>query len=328
MKRGLPAILVLACATGSLSARADEPAAVPLRGLPDEPARDTDRPRPGDPVFAGGLGSPGRTWEIESDGTFSTTRVATGRMAVAGFYRFSNPLTAPVGFVLRVDGALASDTTTNSYSINGPKIALGLRAVTPRSDAEIEFGGRLLMPWVDPDATNPKALRLALAATLSSGIADDAEWLAVEHTGFQIYLMVHERLPIHFRDRGVMLLGVRYGGRSSLAPVAVPTWLGTEDGIVANVYLDAYLGFPRWNLLFKGLRDLDLELGAHTEASLSSIWPGESTLPVAAEPYLLWSPRTWVSVRVFYGWALPAVSLTTGGGTSNPYGLRLTFYVP
>ncbi|MGH7435200.1 MAG: hypothetical protein ACRENE_05970, partial [Polyangiaceae bacterium] len=123
-----------------------------------------------------------------------------------------------------------------------------------------------------------------------------------------------------------------YGGQTSLTPLHVPTWLGTESGIVGNAFAELSAGVTRLRLPWKDKdkcpTPIDVQLGAHGEASLSSIWPGNAVLPFALEAFVAWSPVPWFRARAFVGWANTAASLVGPGGwpQSVPYGLRLTFY--
>ncbi len=170
---------------------------------------------------------------------------------------------------------------------------------------------------------------LALGATLAGGQADDSRWLAFHSLGYQVYLNIEQRLEFPWSS-GVLILGTRYGVVTSLAPLSVQTWLGPEDGIIANAYLELFLAVPWWSLPGAGPSAVNLQVGLRGEGSLSSIWPGDASLPVALDPFLLWQPAPWISARVFgCGLALPAVALTGGGGVaSHPYGVRVTFYIP
>jgi hypothetical protein len=296
-----------------------------------EERRESARCGSGDPVKApyfGGLGDANRIWEVQTDAAFSTTRVATERVALAGYYGLSHP-DATLGLTVRTDLGLESDTSTGFYAPRGPRLSLGIRGQSQRHNEVIETGIRLIVPWSGPHDADPAMLRLALGATLASGLADDAEWLAFHRFGYQVYLNVQQRLEFRFECSGVLILGARYGVVTSLAPLSVETWLGPEDGIIADAFLDVFAGVPWWRLPSKGATALNVQVGLHGEASLSSIWPGEATLPLALEPFLLWQPATWISVRAFAGIAFPAVTLAAGGGSfTHPYGARVTFYVP
>jgi hypothetical protein len=275
-----------------------------------------------DPGSFNGLGSDKRTWELQSDSTFSTSRTATQRFALGGIYRF----TSLMGIVGRVDFGAAADTSSGFYSVQGPLASVGVRYwSSPAANHWLEFGARIIPGWSPgPNATDPANIRLALSSSLASGQADDARWLTFASTGLQLYLAIQSRGRIHAGSVGDFLVGAQYGGRTSLEPLSVVSWLGPQNGIVANAFAEIFVGILRVHGA-----PINLQVGTHGDASLSSVWPGNATFPVHLDGFLGWSPKTWIAVRLFYGVAtVPQGSLPPAVPPSNPYGARLTFYVP
>jgi hypothetical protein len=273
-----------------------------------------------EPGYFNGIGTLGREWELRSDSAFSTSRIATQRFELAGMV----PWKRLWGLVVRTDFGGASDTNSGFYSVQGPLVSLGGRFRSESGDEWIEFGLRLIPPWGGRDASDPASILLALNATLTSAQADDARWLNFASGGYQVYLQVQSRFEIPARWLDVAL-GAHYGGVSSLAPLSVQSWLGTQRGVVGNVFGE---GFADVRRLFGWT--LDLQLGVRGEASLSSIWPGNASLPLLATAFLGWSPKTWVEVQIYYGLyaGVQGGSLPPAVPPSNPYGARLAFFVP
>jgi hypothetical protein len=311
----LAAALPFVCAL----ARAQDAPAAPMTTLVQRPDVDAVESTIGEPGYFNGLVAPGRPWEVQSDTTFSTSRVFTQRFEVARFVSL-HPRNTSTGLVVRTDFGAESDTTSGFYSLQGPLFSVGGRLRSTNNDHWIEFGVRVIPPYPGANDTNPQALRLALGATLASGQADDARWLPFSRWGYQIYGSVQSRVAIDAGTAGRFLLGVRYGGETSLTPLSVPSWLGSQQGIVGNVFLDVFFGAP-----VIGGQPLALQLGGHAEVSLSSVWPGGAVFPLMGSVFGAWSPATWISVRVFYGLAgVPAGAVPL----SRPYGLNLTFDLP
>ncbi len=271
-----------------------------------------------DPAYFNGIGTPNRTWELQTDTTFSTSRVATQRFEVAAMVL---KVTDLAGFVARTDFGAEDNTTAGFYTVQGPLFSLGFRVRSLSADHWFEGGFRLIPPWSGPNETDPAALQLALNATLASGQADDARWLSFASLGYQLYIAIQSRVEFQFGEAAQLFFGFHYGGRTSLTPLTVQSWLGPQRGIVGNAFADAFLGIVKLANC-----KTSLELGVHGEASLSSVWPGDATFPVAGEFFLGWSPRAWISARVFFGFA----DALQGNGVSlsNPYGVRATFFVP
>ena len=324
MKRALALLAPAAVVCAATSARAEGPDAIPFALFEQEghgdakgrageaEARSLSAPDPG---LFDALGAEGKNWELRTDETLSTRRVATERLDIGAYWR----RTAQYGFVVRLSQGMAQDTGSGLNSINGPILSAGVRFSSMTGHEWIEFGVRLIPGWSSPHDTEPGALQLALDATRSSGQADDARWLPFDSTGLQAYFALTARLPLGRGSAGTYLLGASYGGQTSLAPLTVKTWLGSEQGIIANAFLDLFLTVPRFANCVA-----NVQLGAHSEVSLSSIWPGNDALPMAVNGYLGWSPTPWISARAFYG----VSSLPLAKDTVNPYGVRVAFYVP
>ncbi len=184
----------------------------------------------------------------------------------------------------------------------------------------IEFGFRVIPNWKSPNDDDPRMLSLALAASLSSGTADDARWLDFSDFGFQLYGMIQSRTEPWVTRCSTLLLGAVYGGEASLWPLSVRSWLGPQTGVIGNAFLEVFVDAP---VLFHTATNL--QIGAHGEASLSSIWPGNDPFPVLGNVFLGWSPAKWLSARVFGG---IAGSPNGTVATNYPYGVRLEFFVP
>ena len=93
----------------------------PSRIQQPEPASATD------PGFFNGLGTQDRGWELQSDATFSTSRVFTQRFEIGHAFSF-NRLFA---IVARVDFGADTDTNSGFYAIHGPLLSLGVRIGRP-----------------------------------------------------------------------------------------------------------------------------------------------------------------------------------------------------
>jgi hypothetical protein len=268
------------------------------------------------PGYFNGLGTKGRDLLVQSDTGFSTNLALTQRLELAGILRFNRQ----TGIVGRVEVGAASDTGSGFYSLQGPRFSIGARLRSPSANDWVEFGVRVIPNWPGPHDGDPAAIRLALGAALSSGIADDALWLSFTTWGLQIYAQAQSRFAFVDGPHSTVMLGSRYGGETSLAPLTVRTWLAPESGIVANAYLEAFADGPRI-----ASHAVNLELGARAEASLSSVWPGGDVFPAILSAFVAWSPESWISARAFYG---VAPLIMNGLPTSYPFGLRIVAYVP
>jgi len=268
------------------------------------------------PGYFNGIGTPCHYWEGRSDTAFDTKRVFTQHFELARAFTWKRYLAV----VARVGFGMESDTTESFYTLQGPLASIGLRARAPSSNYWVEFGLRVIPNWSGPNDTDPRALQLALAATLSSGIADDAAWLQLADFGVQIYGAFESRTRRWAGKYMTSFLGAHWGGNASLAPMSVRSWLGPQTAFVGNVFAEGFLGLP-----VVAKTELNLEVGVHGEVSLSSIWPGNELFPVLGNVYLAWSPKTWVALRVFGGFA---GSPTDPQTTNTHYGARLQFFVP
>jgi hypothetical protein len=322
MKRAMALLVSAAAVCAVTSARADGADAIPFAAFSEEgeaakaqaqAATNGQVPAP-DPGLFDTLGADGKNWEIQTDATLSTRRVATERLDIGAYWR-RTPL---YGFVLRISQGMAQDAMSGIYSINGFIPSLGMRFQSMSGHEWIEFGLRVIPPWSSPHDTEPGALRLALDATRTSGQADDTRWLPFDSTGYQAYFALTARLPL-WDSPGAWLIGARYGGQTSLTPLTVKTWLGSEQGIVGNTFLDLFLTVPRFADCVA-----NVQVGGHGEVSLSSVWSGNDALPLAANGYIAWSPKTWIQARTFYGLSY----LPLAKDTVNMYGVRVAFYVP
>ena len=296
-------------------ARADDAAMpAPLSAL--EPASTHEPPEAYLPGYFNDIGTTGRYWELASDSAFGTSRVFTQRFDLAR----ALTLRGPLALVVRANFGADAAVDRGESALQGPIFALGLRDHSTSGSYTVEFGVRLIPSWSGPSDSVPAALQLALAATLTSGIADDARWLSFSDTGFQIYGTFESRTDT-FDVRWLRLwLGTRYGGEASLLPMKVRSWLGPQTGFIGNAFVEFALGLPRI-----ADADTNVQIGAHAEVSLSSIWPSDDAFPFVANAFVGWSPVTWLSLRVFSGAALLP---TAKVAPETQYGLRVAFYIP
>jgi hypothetical protein len=267
------------------------------------------------PGFFNGIGTPCRYWEARSDTAFDTHRVFTQHFELARAFTIRRYLTA----VARVGFGAEADTTESFYSIQPPIVSLGVRDRSPSADYWAEFGIRVIPNISGPNDTDPRRQQLALAATLSSGIADDAAWLPFSDFGWQLYGAFQARTPRWAGRYGTVFFGLVWGGQASLTPMSVRSWLGPQTGFIGNAFVDFFLGAP-----VIAHAPANLELGLHGEISLSSIWPGDELFPALANLFVAWSPKSWFAVRAFAGVAGSPVGPPPG----VHYGTRLEFYVP
>lgn len=273
-----------------------------------------------DPGFFNGIGTPGRSWELRSDTAFSTTRVFTEVIAIGHVFVWG--ANGRFGLAAHIEAGGDEDTVTGLYSLRRPIVSLGFWTRSQDANYVVEAGIRVIPNTGVPDDSKPGALALAYDATLVSGIADDAQWLSFSDWGYQIYGRVQSRTAPFDAFVGTFAVGEQFGGQISLAPLSVRTWLGPQQGVIGNAFVDAFLDL---RTLFRS--DLNLQLGAHAEVSLSSVWSGEDPLPLGVSGYVGWSPVPWVAARAnVLGWA-GSVGTTASPGT-NPYGVRVSFFVP
>lgn len=318
MERSVTRLALTLSAAFSLAtavAQAQEP--VPFSGLDrsDRATEGEDPPSATEPAYFNGIGTPRRSWELQADAAFSTSRVATGRLELG--HAFTLDL---LSIVVRVDVATDTNTLDGVYAIHGPIPSLGLRARTRDANEWIEVGLRLLPTWKGPNDTDPSALNLSLGASLASGSADDARWLSFSRVGWQLYGAIQARtsnlLP---PSLGTLFLGSLYGGDISLSPLEVRSWLGPQNGLIGNAFVELFVGFP-----CLGAWRAQMQAGVHADASLSSIWPGSDLFPYEANVFVGWSPVPWFAARAFGGLAGAVGSNAIPG--SNPYGIRLIAY--
>ena len=299
------------------------PPGAPLSTLiqPDDPRTSLESearayPSAYDPGYFNELGTAYRAWEIRSDSAFSTSRVYAQRFEIGHVFHLNRQF----GIAARVDFGADADTNTGLYAIDRPIVSAGIWARSRDANYVVEFGLRAIPDSSGPNDDDPRALALSLDATLAAGIADDASWLSFADWGVQIYGKIQTRTDAwRWCGLGTFALGATYGGESSLAPLSVRSWLGPQKGIVGNVFLDVFLLAPRL-----GHSAANVEVGAHTELSLSGVWAGDQPFPVMLAGYLGWSPKYWVSARAFFGIAQTLI----GMAASHPYGASLVFYVP
>jgi hypothetical protein len=311
----LAVLVPLALLLASTAARGDDAAMpAPLSAL--EPANANEPPEAHLPGYFNGVGTTGRYWELASDSAFGTRRVFTQRFDLARALTLRGPLT----LVVRANFGGDAAVDRGEAALQGPIFALGLRDHSASDSYAVEFGVRLIPSWSGPSDSDPTALQLALAATLTSGIADDARWLSFSDTGFQIYASFESRTEPFDLHALRLWLGARYGGEASLVPMKVRSWLGPQTGFIGNAFFEFTVGLPH-----VGNADTNVEIGSHAEVSLSSIWPSDDAFPFVANAFVGWSPVTWVSLRVFGGAALLP---TAKVAPETQYGLRLAFYLP
>lgn len=313
--------LAAALITAAARAGADEPPPSPFVQVTD----DSDPPRPPaaplqtlkrmPPGYFNGLGSYHRTWGAQIDTSFDTSRVLTSRLELSR----AISIWAPIAIVLRANVGFALGVGSDAYAVKGLIASVGLRNQTYQSRYWVEFGLRLVPPWYGPREGEPSGQAIALGATFSSGLADDARWLPFTDTGFQIYGAIQNRS----RDFGApgwqFYAGALYGGQASLGSMKVRTWLGPQSGFIGNAYVDIFLG-----LLRLGNVDMNLQVGTHAEVSLSTIWPADRPFPAVLGGFVGWSPEYWFASRLFCG-----VAGSPGFTKADvQYGFRLEFFVP
>lgn len=309
------AFVAVVSATPRAAAAGEPPRApAPLSALETRP--DSERPEAYSPGYFNGIGTTGRYWEMASDTAFGSGRVFTQRVDLARALTLRGPLALIVRASLGADGGVDRGPSV----LQGPIFALGLRDHSATGDYAVEFGVRLIPSWSGPADYDPSSLQLALEATLTSGIADDARWLSFSDTGFQIYGSFESRTRTLDLRWLALWLGARYGGEASLLPMKVRSWLGPQTGFIGNVFLEVVLAAPS----IAGT-DANIEIGGHAEVSLSSIWPSDDAFPFIGNGFVGWSPKSWLSLRVFTGVALLP---TAGRSPDAEYGSRLAFYLP
>jgi hypothetical protein len=262
-----------------------------------------------------GIATPCRYWQTTSDLSFDTHRVLTQRDELARAFSIRAHLAA----VARVSFGFASLTNQSFYTVQGPLFSLGVRARSRNANYWVEFGLRFVPNWPGPNDTDPRTQQLALAATLSSGIADDAAWLPLSDFGWQLYGAFESRTPPLLAHGTIAYMGATWGGKASITPMNVTTWLGPQSGFIGNVYVDAFVGLP----LLLGV-PLNMQLGLHGELSLSTIWPGTELFPALGNVYVGWAPKTWFQMRIFGG---PGAALTDTKNANMHYGARLEFFL-
>lgn len=311
----LACVTVMAMAMSHRAHAHETPFAIFPKSAESEPVSATE------PGYFNGLGTKGRYWEVATNTSFDTNRVFTERVGLGSAIpiHFISPL---VTFVTRASFGINADTGSGGYGIQGPIVSLGLRDRSKTANYWVEFGLRVLPSYSSPHDTEPAAQQLALRSTFSSGIADDAAWLPLSAWGTQLYLSFQSRFHewSSKSHASTFFAGAAFGGNASLAPLAVKTWLGPQNGFVGNIYFEVFLGSP----LLCG-SPANVEVGVRGEASLSSIWPGSDPLPLLGNLFVGWSPKSWISVRVFGG---------ISGAPNMPepidhqYGTRIAFFVP
>ncbi len=281
------------------------------------------------------LGSYGRMWELRSDTAFSTTRVFTERVELAHMIGLAyhtatkakqekkiddERISPRFGVVLRTSFGIAADTSGGMYNPAGPIFGLGFRTRTESDNEWIELGARVIPNYPGPENADPGMIKLAQNATTSSGIADDAAWLPLSSFGAQLYLLTQARTELLDVNGWKLAFGAWGGGYASLGPLEVTTWLGPQRGFVGNMFLELFFTLQQ----IGKSAPLNLQIGAHGEASLSSCWPGNDALPVLVSGFIAWSPVYPVAVRVFYGTGGSALA----GNLDAEYGARLQLYFP
>ncbi len=316
MKSITHALALFSAASLFFSSRAHADIPAPFSAFDKPLAHEPESARA--PGYFNGIGTGGRMWEAQTSTSFDTNRVFTERidLAVAVPIKFISPL---VTGVVRAGFGGNADTTTGFYGIQGPIFSFGIRDRSKDANFWVEFGVRLLPNYSSPNDTSPAAQQAALRSTFSSGIADDAAWLPLADFGTQIYASFQSRTSAWSPGNGTSVyFGATYGGRASLAPLDVKTWLGPQTGFIGNVYLDVFFGIPvLWN------KAANTQVGVHGELSLSSIWPGSDPFPIVGNAFVGWSPKSWFEMRVFAGF-----SGSANNPNDNQYGARLAFFVP
>ncbi len=304
---------------------------IPLHGLthPAQVTETEDEQRGAEAGWFTTLGSPGRLWEMRTDSAFSSNRALTERVELAHFFSVSQYETTEhtavgeqFGIVVRANFGLADDTTNSIYNPLGPLPAIGVRLRTPSDREWIEFGVRALIPYPGPSNALPGMQTLAFKATTSSGIADDAAWLPLDSWGAQLYLATQVRMAATNARGTLFAIGVSGGGQISLGSVNVTTWLGPQPTFLGNAYIEFFADIQRFRVT-----QLNLQIGAHAEASLSACWPGPSSLPILVNGYVGWSPIRAFALRIFYG-SGESIAALFSGILVQQYGVRAQVFFP
>lgn len=331
MRSGRGAGAVRRFAWGAFAAALLATTAARADGEPDglfsklgEPADDSPTPTATDrttklvcmpPGYFNGIGSCCRLWEARLDTSFDTNRVFTGRLELSRAFVI-RPSIAIVG---RVDGAMAASAAEGNYVLKGPIVSLGLRNQTQRGNYWTEAGVKLVPGYEGPSYDDPSSQRIALNATFSSGLADDARWLPISDTGLQVYGVIQNRTNPRWYRGWESYVGAIYGLQASLWPMKVRSWLGPQSGFIGNTHVDLFVGLPHI-----GYEVANLQIGLHGELSLSTIWPADRPFPMLGGAFVGWSPEYWFSGRIFAG-----VAGSPGYTQADyQYGVRLEFFVP
>jgi len=267
--------------------------------------------------FIEGVGSTeSRTWEISTDIAFGNLRIGTSRTEVARALQFGDKA---ICLVARAGLAFDGNTLNGVYDFQGPILSVGVKNISTHGRFVFETGFRLLPPWPTFHGNDPREQQLAQGATLTSGAGDDARWLPLASVGSQLYVNVLARTPMCGDCEATWTIGAWYGGQLSLAAIQVRTWLSAQPQFIGNIYLEPFVAFSRF---LKA--DVRFALGARATASVSSIWPSTTLLPLSIDGFVSWSPPNvdWLSARIFVGGAgSPTV------GFDLQYGARVQFYL-
>lgn len=270
------------------------------------------------PGYFNGIGVEGRTWELRSDTGLGAHRVLTQRFEIAG--ALSVPWWTRVYIVPRVAFGLWGSIKDDVWLAQGPLFSIGVRQRSPRGRYWAEAGVRVVPSYSGPYDTDPVAQRIAFDAAQTSGVADDATWLPMSAWGGQAYGAFQSRTGEWHNSLFVALIGAEYGGRISLGPMSVRTWLGTQRAMIGSFYVEPFVTTRK----ILG-NTVNLQLGLHVEASLSSIWPGERSLPVHVSGFLGWSPAQWFALRLSGGGALAPLDTSSG---QFLFGVRAQIFAP
>jgi len=271
-----------------------------------------------DPGYFNGIGVEGRSWEIRSESGLGEHRVLTQRFEVARAFQLSRY--ALLYLVPRVSFGFAGSLAEDTWVVQGPLFSIGLRQRSMRGRYWAELGVRLIPNYSGPHDADPVAHRIAFDAAQTSGVGDDAMWLPFSAFGAQMYVAFQTRTA-ELGCWSTAIAGAEYGARLSLGPMGVRTWLGPQGATVGSFWVEPFVTTRR----LLGSR-VNLQWGVHAEASLSSIWPGERSMPLHLAGFVGWSPTQWFALRLSGGGATAPLDMKTA--SQALFGIRAQVFAP
>jgi hypothetical protein len=277
--------------------------------------------------FLSTVGAPGRLVEVDLGTGIDALGVVAQRLEIAA----AVPLRPNLLGVLRLEQGADTGQNTTAYAVRTPSLTLGLRNQTQAGGYWIEGGLRALLPSFGPFTQGDNGyqrLSHALEAAQVMGSTDDALWLPLSTLGVGAYFGSASRstpwrpccgwsLDWMFEYGGQLSVGTLTTNPFGVSPLEVRSALGPQTGLIANLYTEfsAAVG-EGWGL------PLQVSVGVHGGASLSSIWPGQETLPVDGEIFAGWAPAFMpgIALRIARGWALLPLE---GGSAVGHWTLQL-----